>query len=173
MPDRRAFLAALAAAAAGPARARLWHPDHGAVVPDPRRRLTDPVPVARIEPVRLGDTLLVRATAADGQAGCVVANNRLPQIRSLFETLARPAFEGRDGRDVVEIVEHVRGAGRNYKFAGMPFWNAVAHCELAVWDLLGRAAGVSCADLLGRRRRRRTRITAGSSRTRTSGSPTR
>ena len=160
MTDRRRFLAAAAALAAGPALARraAAHPDHGAVVPDPRRRVPDPVPVARVEPVRLGNVTLVRATATDGRVGAVVANNRLPQIRSLFETLARPAFEGRDGRDVVAVVGHVRAAGRNYKFAGMPFWNAVAHCELAVWDLLGRAANLSCADLLGRRRRRRLKV---------------
>ena len=159
-PSRRRFLAAAAALAAGPifARTAAAHPNHGAVVPDPRSRVPDPVPLATIEPVRLGGTTLVRATAADGRVGAVVANPKLPDVRSLFDRLARPAFEGRDARDVVQIVEHVRAAGRNYKYAGMPFWNAVAHGELATWDLLGRAAGVSCTDLLGRRRRRRLKV---------------
>ena len=158
--SRRRFAATAAALAAGPVlpRPAAAHPDHGAVVPDPRRLVPNPVPVAKIEPVRLGETLLVRAAAADGRVGAVVANPKLPAIRSLFDALARPAFEGRDGRDVAEIIDHVRAAERNYKYAGMPFWNAVAHCELAVWDLLGRAAGVSCTDLLGRRRRRRLKV---------------
>ena len=160
MTDRRRFLTSAAAFAAGPplVRTAAAHPNHGAVVPDPRLRVPDPVPLAKIEPVRLGEITLVRATAADGRVGAVVANPKLGDVRSLFDRLARPAFEGRDARDVVEIVEHVRDDGWNYKYAGMPFWNAVAHCELATWDLLGRAAGISCTDLLGRRRRRRLKV---------------
>ena len=159
-PTRRSFLAAAAAGAAAfaaPRRAAA-HPDHGGVVPDPRDALPDPVPLAKLEPVSLGDMTLVRATAADGRVGAVVANPKLSDIRSLFDALARPAFEGRDARDLPEILDHIYADERNYKYAGMPFWNAVAHCELACWDLLGRAAGASCTDLLGRRRRRRLKV---------------
>ena len=114
--------------------------------------------LAGLDVVTLAGRTVVRARTDDGRVGCVAANNRLPQVRSLFESLAAPFFTGRDARDLPNLTEEVRLAGRNYKFAGMPFWNAVAHCELAVWDLLGRAAGVSCADLLGRRRRRRLKV---------------
>ena len=157
-PTRRSFLAAAGAAAFAVPRVAAAHPGHGGVVPDPKLRLPDPVPLARVEPVTLGDTLLVRATAADGRVGAVVANPKLGDVRSLFDALARPAFEGRDARDLPEILDHVYADERNYKYAGMPFWNAVAHCELAAWDLLGRAAGLNCTELLGRRRRRRLKV---------------
>ena len=155
--SRRAFLAAgaVGAAAVLSPRAGFAHPGHGLVVPDPRDRFADPVPLAAFHVVDLGGKTVVRATADDGRVGCVVANPKLTAIRSLFEELAVPHFVGADARDLPHLVESAYAAGRNYKFAGMPFWNAVAHCELATWDLLGRAAGVSCTDLLGRRIRRR------------------
>ncbi len=155
---------ALATGAAGlaacvlPGRAAA-HPNHGGVVPDPHGRFAERIELRRFDVVTLtgsgGDTTAVRVTDADGRVGIVPANNRLPQIRSLFDTLAAPYFTGTDARDLPDLVDHVDVAERRYKYVGMPFWNAVAHCELAIWDLLGRRAGISCTDLLGRRRRRR------------------
>ncbi|MEM9701947.1 MAG: mandelate racemase/muconate lactonizing enzyme family protein [Planctomycetota bacterium] len=163
-PPRVSRRAALAAGVGG--LAALWqpgravaHPNHGGVVPDPRNRFKEPIELTRFDVIRLagpgGTVTAVRATDADGGVGVVPAHGRLPQIRSLFESLAAPYFTGRDARDLPTLIDHVDTAERNYKFVGMPFWNAVAHCELAVWDLLGRRAGLSCTDLLGRRRRRR------------------
>ena len=154
---------ALAAGAAGlaalgsPGRAAA-HPNHGGIVPDPRLRFAEPIELTRFDVVSLAGKTLVRATAADGAVGAVPANGKLADLRSLFDRLAVPHFVGRDARDLPALIDHVDTAERNYKFAGMPFWNAVAHCELAVWDLLGRKAGASCTDLLGRRRRRRLKV---------------
>lgn len=156
---RRGALAAGAvgvAAACLPRRAAA-HPNHGGVVPDPRLRFDEPVELDRFEVVSVDGTTAVRVTSADGGVGVVPANNRLPEIRSLFDRLAAPYFVGEDARDLPTLVDHVDAAARHYKYVGMPFWNAVAHCELAVWDLLGRRAELSCTDLLGRRRRRKLR----------------
>ena len=157
---RREALAAGAVGAAALLRPRsaAAHPNHGGVVPDPRLRFAEPIELTAFHVVTLGGATLVRATAADGSAGVVPANNRLPALRSLFDELAVPYFTGADARDLPALIEHAYAAERHYKYAGMPFWNAIAHCELAIWDLLGRKAGASCAELLGRRRRRRLKV---------------
>ena len=155
----------LAAAAALPfARVAIFsptplfaHPGHGPVA-DLHARFPDPVRLAKFDVVTLGDTSFVRATAEDGSVGVVPANNKLPDFRSLFDRLAVPFFTGKDARDLVRLVDEVYADARHYKYAGMPFWNAVAHCELAAWDLLGRRAGGSVANVAGRMRRRTVRV---------------
>ena len=155
MLRRRSFLAASAAGAGSllsPATAGA-HPGHGnGVVPDPRGRFGEPVVLTGFETVRLGGVSMVRATAAvagePGAVGVTPAPAKLADVRSLFDSLAAPFFTGKDARDLPELVHDVYADGRNYKYAGMPFWLPVAACELAAWDLLGRLAGVSCGELL-------------------------
>jgi D-galactarolactone cycloisomerase len=36
-----------------------------------------------------------------------------------------------------------------YKFAGLAFWTAIGHLELAVWDMLGKAANKRCVEMMG------------------------
>jgi L-alanine-DL-glutamate epimerase-like enolase superfamily enzyme len=40
---------------------------------------------------------------------------------------------------------------REYKFAGLALWTAIGHIELAVWDMLGRTAGLPCTSFMGTR----------------------
>ncbi|QDT15802.1 enolase C-terminal domain-like protein [Alienimonas californiensis] len=157
---RRTALAAGAAglaAAAWPGRATA-HPNHGGIVPDLRMRFAEPIELTRFDVVALDGTPAVRVTDAEGGVGVVPAHDKLADVRSLFDRLAAPYFVGTDARDLPERIDHVDVSERHYKYVGMPFWNAVAHCELAVWDLLGRRAGVRCTDLLDRRRRRRLNV---------------
>ena len=85
-----------------------------------------------------------------GALGVAAVNNRLRDTFSLFKRRVAPYFVGRDAGDLEELVDGVYMHDLNYKFVGMPFWNAVAHVELALLDLLGRMAKRSVGKLLGK-----------------------
>lgn len=89
----------------------------------------------------------VRVVSTDGVEGLVKANSRMEEVASLFHQVAVPPFRGRDLRDVQTILSELYRA--QYKFAGLAFWTAVGHLELAIWDLLGKTAGKPCVALMG------------------------
>lgn len=89
----------------------------------------------------------VRVVSADGIEGVVKANSRMEEVTSLFHQIAVPAFSDRDLRDLQSIIGDVFRA--QYKFAGLAFWTAIGHLELAVWDLLGKSADRRCVDMMG------------------------
>lgn len=142
---------ARALGAAGPA-ARVGGGAGAGVAPEPewttpvlrdlRALLPEPVMVQAVDVVAVGAQRYVRVTAADGAVGAVPANDQLAYLLGILRDLVVPAFVGRDAREVERLVDDVYAAGRNYKYAGMPFWNCVGHVELACLDLLGRRAGI-------------------------------
>jgi D-galactarolactone cycloisomerase len=89
----------------------------------------------------------VRVVSTDGVEGVVKANSRMEEVTSLFHQVAVPAFMGRDLRDLQAILADLFRA--QYKFAGLAFWTAVGHLELAVWDLLGKTGRRRCVDMMG------------------------
>lgn len=157
--DRRGFLAGAAAAAASPGVAGTqptrrrrdglleFAPDAGSMV-DFRRFVPHPVTVASAE-ILVVDRRhqFVRVTSREGDEGVVKANARMEEVTSLFHQLAKPAFVGADARDAEAILNALYR--KEYKFAGLAFWTAVGHLELALWDMLGRAASRRCVDFMG------------------------
>ncbi len=146
--NRRRFLrqsAALGALSALGLRARAAAP-HVSIQTTPAPlldlRALPPVPIRRIE--LLGDEALtlLRVTTTDGAQGHMAVNRQLLLTRDVFVNLVAPFFIGRDARDMESLIDAVYAEERNYKFSGMPFWNAVGHIELALLDLLARARGV-------------------------------
>jgi L-alanine-DL-glutamate epimerase-like enolase superfamily enzyme len=167
-PSRRAFAlavagGALAAGAPGPANAGFFAATRrldGALafeggrrqVVDFARLLPDPVVLDRIEVVSLSrDSEFIRVTAKDGATGIVKANSRMAEVMSLLDMVVAPRFLGRDARDLEAIIDDLHR--REYKFAGLALWTAVGHLELALWDMMGKRAGVACADFIGPRLR--------------------
>jgi L-alanine-DL-glutamate epimerase-like enolase superfamily enzyme len=69
---------------------------------------------------------------------------------SLFRGLVLPHFEGKDARDLPQLVENAYRLNSNYKYAGMPLWNCIGSVEIAVWDLLGQLAQKPAYALLGK-----------------------
>ena len=102
-----------------------------------------------IEVLQRGKRHFVRVRTDRGAEGIISANSKLPDILSLFERLVAPYFLKRDVRNLPGLVDGVYTHNRNYKYAGMPFWNSVAHVELAVFDLLSRQSGQPVGKLLG------------------------
>lgn len=124
---------------------------------DLHRRVSTPVIIERIEVLRPAgvqasslwrDDLWLRVRSRDGAVGLIQANNRMPVLLPLLEHLVAPHFIGRDARDIESLVDEVFLDERNYKFAGMPFWNCVGNIEIALWDLLSRVAHRPVSDLL-------------------------
>lgn len=166
MPTRRTVLAATALTGAA---ACLGRPDpaaasfHGAtrnssgqLVFDGERQqvvdftalVTQPVILDRIEVVSLSrDSEFVRVTSTDGATGIVKANSRMAEVMSLLDMVVAPRFLRQDVRALEAVIDDLYR--REYKFAGLALWTAVGHLELAIWDLLGKTAGVPCWRFIG------------------------
>lgn len=89
----------------------------------------------------------IRVRSTDGDEGVVKANSRMEEVTSLFYQIAVPGFKNADLRDLSAIIDRIYTS--QYKFAGLAFWTAIGHLELAVWDMLGKAAGKRCVEMIG------------------------
>jgi D-galactarolactone cycloisomerase len=92
-------------------------------------------------------TPLVRVVSQDGAEGVVRGSTKADRTTEFFRHFAVPRFAGKDARDVAD---HIRRAAReDYEYAGLPYWSALGQVEVAIWDLLGKVAGQSCAAMIG------------------------
>lgn len=113
-----------------------------------RRWLDRPVVLRSAEMLKVGGRHeFVRVVSEDGVEGLVKANSRMAEVSSLFHLVVKPRLVGQDMRDIERLIRELYT--REYKFASLPFWTAVGHLELAVWDMMGRTAGVRCVDFMG------------------------
>ncbi len=156
--DRRAFLGMCALAASSTAFAQstparrnrsgqfTFHDTPSPV--DFTAHVGRPVQLASAEVLVVGGRhQFVRVRSTDGDEGVIKANSRMEEVVSLFEQIAVPGFSKVDLRDLSAIIDRIYTA--QYKFAGLAFWTAIGHLELAVWDMLGKAAGKRCVDMMG------------------------
>lgn len=111
--------------------------------------IKEPVVIDKINLLRTQGKLFVRVHAANGIVGTTLCNERMEHLHSLLNGLVIPFYIGKDARQVETLCEEVFLDERNYKYGGMPFWNCAGTVEIAVWDLLGRIAGLPVAQLLG------------------------
>jgi L-alanine-DL-glutamate epimerase-like enolase superfamily enzyme len=161
---RRHLLAAAASSAAAPLTARADDP-RSVTVADLDRVLSRPVlalaavkrpvKVASVELLRNGPTFLVRARSTDGAEAVTVPNPaKMAVVYPFFLKSVAPVFVGRDARDLEKTLWDVYRHASNYKMQGVALWVCVAAAEMAVLDLMGRAAGVPVADFFGGAKRR-------------------
>jgi L-alanine-DL-glutamate epimerase-like enolase superfamily enzyme len=118
------------------------------------KKITTPVVIESIDLVRAEKQIFVqiRAKGAD-LVGIAVCNERMNNLHSLLKGLIVPFYIGKDAREIVAMAEDVFLDERNYKYGGMPFWNAAGSVEIAVWDLLGRIANQPVHQFLGDKKR--------------------
>ncbi|HEY2930252.1 MAG TPA: mandelate racemase/muconate lactonizing enzyme family protein [Acidobacteriota bacterium] len=112
--------------------------------------LKAPLKIARIDLLLNGSHFLVRARTADGAEGISVAHP--DAMKTTFPILVKrviPPLIGKDARDLERLLWEVYLERDNYKWQGLPFWVCVAAVELAVLDLLGKAASKPIGELLG------------------------
>jgi L-alanine-DL-glutamate epimerase-like enolase superfamily enzyme len=110
-----------------------------------------PIRIQSIELVRPRRTYYVRTVSSDGAVGITGVNGRLLNTLTLFRNLIVPYFTGKDARELESLVDGVYRHDSYYKYAGLPFWNAVGHVEISVFDMMGRMVGKPVWALLGRR----------------------
>jgi L-alanine-DL-glutamate epimerase-like enolase superfamily enzyme len=153
--DRRTFVASASGLLAGAATSTEALPDRIGPILGLHRLFPAPVRLRSLEALQLGKDYFVRVQSSDGAAGITAAGARLPDLLSLFKRLVVPFFLKKDARDLETLVDEVYLHRSQYKYAGMPFWHAVALAELAVFDLLGRLRKQPVHALLGKALRTR------------------
>jgi L-alanine-DL-glutamate epimerase-like enolase superfamily enzyme len=115
-----------------------------------REIFPDPVIIATMELLNLGESYMVRVISKDGAIGYGVCNNL--HAYYLYPVLLHkvmPLFAGKDARDLDGIVDLV--FYENYKLQGLALWIPLASAEIAVLDMLGRISGKSITELIGDR----------------------
>lgn len=124
---------------------------------DLNKKFTSPVTIDSVEQLRVGDSIWYRARDENGAEGYCPGNDRLKVTVEMAKQLVIPFFVGKDARQIESLVDDVYtvrdSRGSVYKYAGMPFWNVVAHLEVAILDMLSRKAQVSVSQLFGDQKR--------------------
>ncbi|HEV2125680.1 MAG TPA: mandelate racemase/muconate lactonizing enzyme family protein [Chloroflexota bacterium] len=100
---------------------------------------------------RSTQSLLVKVTTEDGRVGWGEAQAPIaPEVpQAIVMHLLRPMLLGRDPHDVAvlwqEMFDGVRSRGHTTSF----MLDAMAACDIALWDLRGQDTGLSITQLLG------------------------
>jgi L-alanine-DL-glutamate epimerase-like enolase superfamily enzyme len=115
-----------------------------------RDLLKEPLRIESVELLRADKHFLVRARGAGlegyADAHSVVMSAAYP----IVVKKVAPLFVGKDARDLETLFEKAYLANSNYKWQGLPFWVSMAVVEIAILDLLGKAAGAPLGELFGK-----------------------
>ena len=104
--------------------------------------------LTRLETFATPFVCFVRATTADGRTGWgQVAPYHADITADVLHRLVAPHALGMDGADIDAIVDLV--PEREHKFPGSFLMRALGGVDTALWDLAGRRAGRSVAELIG------------------------
>lgn len=119
------------------------------VLPDLEKKITSPVIIQSVELIKVDKNYFVVTTSKEGVKGIVKTNGRQTNLLTLFKKQVAPFFIDRDARHLEKMIEEIYLFRRNYKYAGMPLWNSIAHAELSILDLLGKTTGQPVNQLIG------------------------
>ena len=113
---------------------------------------SQPIRLDTVELLRRGGQWFVRVRA-DGLEGlAVVHGGILEQAYPIFLNRVAAGLVGTIAQELETTLHEIYlgrgGAISNYKWQGLPFWVSVASGELAVLDLLGKAAGRNVTEIL-------------------------
>jgi len=157
--DRRTWLklsAAATASAALPGRARavVTGKQLAEIMERPVLRadlVKEPVKIASIELLKADRYYIVRVRDTEGREGFADAHSSV--MSAAYPILIKkvaPNYIGKDARRLESLFHHAYLAGSNYKWQGLPFWVSMAVVEIAILDLLGKAAGKPLGELFGK-----------------------
>ncbi|NOR76262.1 MAG: twin-arginine translocation signal domain-containing protein [Draconibacterium sp.] len=111
----------------------------------------DPVIIETLELLRFKNNFLCRVRSTDGAVGISVGNNaQLQSVWPIFTERLQPFFPGKDARNLEDLFEKVYVYKSNYKLQNLALWVPLATIEFAILDMLGRIAGKSIGELIGK-----------------------
>lgn len=114
-----------------------------------RALFANPLRIESLELLKAGSHFLVRVRAA-GLTGYSEAHSSVMSVAwPILLKRVFPSFIGKDARDLERLSREAYLAQSNYKWQGLPFWVSMAAVEIAVLDLLGKAAGKPLGELVG------------------------
>jgi L-alanine-DL-glutamate epimerase-like enolase superfamily enzyme len=111
----------------------------------------DPVVIETLELLEYRGNYLCRVRSVDGAEGISVSNNtQMASLYPVFLNRLQPFFPGKDARNWEGLLEEVYVYQSNYKLQNLALWVPLATIEFAVLDMLGKIAGRSMGELIGR-----------------------
>lgn len=111
----------------------------------------DPVIIDTLDLLRFKNNFICRVRSTHGAEGISVGNNaQLQSVWPIFNVRIQPFFPGKDARDLENLFEELYVYKSNYKLQNLALWVPWATIEFAVLDMLGRIAGKSIGELIGR-----------------------
>lgn len=133
-------------------RARLSLLDDAAREPVLNKQLfQEQLIIKNLELKRYENNFICIARTTDGAEGISVSNNaQMISLYPIFLNRLQPYFIGKDARELEALLEGVYVHGSNYKLQNLALWVPLATIEFALLDLLGKKAGKSIGELIGK-----------------------
>ena len=110
-----------------------------------------PIIIQQIEILESVGQRFIIVSSKDGLQGITVLNFRMEFLLPILQKMIQPFFIGKDAREIemiLDTIAHDRGV---YKYSGIPLFNCIGQIEIAVMDLLGKAARIPASDFFGKR----------------------
>lgn len=111
----------------------------------------EPVIIETLELLRYKDSFLCRVRSKNGAEGISVGHpGQLRTLYPVFTNLLQPFFIKKDARELDLILEKVYIYQLNFRLNGMALGVPLATIEFAILDMMGRIAGKSIGQLIGK-----------------------
>lgn len=114
--------------------------------------LPEPVIIESFTLYRRENAWFLKVRGTKGEEGIAPCSDRASYLHLLLKKFL-PLAIGKDARTLEEILNTIYVTDINYKIQGLAYWCCIAWLESAILDMLGKAAGVHIAQLLGGRQR--------------------
>lgn len=111
--------------------------------------LREPLPVDRVELLLADRHYIVRARGGGLEGYADAHRTVMSAAYPILLKKVAPNFVGKDARRLETVFHEAYLASSNYKWQGLPFWVSMAVVEIAILDLLGKAAGKPLGELFG------------------------
>src|SRR5215467_11610456 len=115
-----------------------------------RELFPSPIIIDTLELLRYKDNFLCRVRSRDGAEGISVGHSGLKALYPIFTHNLQPFFIGKDARDLDLLLDKVFIYGFNFRYNGISIGTPLATIEFAILDMLGRIAGKSIGQLIGK-----------------------
>ena len=115
-----------------------------------RELFVDPVIIESVELLRYGRSFLCRVRSKDGAEGISVSHSTMNVLYPIFVNRVQPAFVNQDARRLDELIDKALVFSFNFRFGGVAIGIPLATVEFAILDMMGRIAGKSVGQLLGK-----------------------